>query len=77
LGDPGIIYRSEEERKEWKERCPIKSFRERLLKENIFTRNEVVLFENKAKEMIEEALEFAINISFPEKEEAYEDIFMN
>jgi len=77
LGDPGIIYRSEEERKEWKERCPIKSFRERLLKENIFTRNEVVLFENKAKEMIEEALEFAINSSFPEKEEAYEDIFMN
>ena len=77
LGDPGIIYRSEEERKEWKERCPIKSFRERLLKENIFTRNEVVLFENKAKEMIEEALKFAINSSFPEKEEAYEDIFMN
>jgi len=77
LGDPGIIYRSEEERKEWKERCPIKSFRERLLKENIFTRNEVVLFENKAKEIIEEALEFAINSSFPEKEEAYEDIFMN
>ena len=77
LGDPGTIYRSEKERKTWKNRCPIKSFREKLLKENIFTRDEIVLFENKAKEMIEEALDFALNSPFPGKEEAYEDVFMN
>ena len=77
LGDPGIIYRPEEERKAWMDKCPIKSFRERLLKENIFTQDEMVLFENEVKNMIEEAFDFAVNSPFPEKEEAYEDVFMN
>jgi len=77
LGDPGIIYRPEEERKAWMDKCPIKSFRERLLKENIFTQDEIVLFENEVKNMIEEALDFAVNSPFPGKEEAYEDVFMN
>ena len=77
LGDPGIIYRPEEERKAWMDKCPIKSFRERLLKENIFTQDEIVLFEREVKEIIEEALDFAVNSPFPGKEEAYEDVFMN
>jgi pyruvate dehydrogenase E1 component alpha subunit len=77
LGDPGIIYRAEEERKAWKDRCPIKSFRERLLKENILSQNEITLLESETKEMIEEAIDFAVNGSFPKKEEAYEDVFIN
>jgi pyruvate dehydrogenase E1 component alpha subunit len=77
LGDPGIIYRPEEERKAWMDKCPIKRFRERLLKENIFTQNEIALLESEIKEMIEEAFDFAVNGSFPKKEEAYEDVFVN
>ena len=77
LGDPGIIYRPEEERKAWMKKCPIKRFRERLLKENIFTQNEIALLESEIKEMIEEAFDFAVNGSFPKKEEAYEDVFIN
>jgi len=77
LGDPGIIYRAEEERKAWKDRCPIKSFRERLLKGNILSQNEITLLESETKEMIEEAFDFAVNGSFPKKEEAYEDVFIN
>lgn len=77
LGDPGIIYRPEEERKAWMDKCPIKSFRERLLKDKVFTQDEIVLFEKEVKEIIEEALDFAMNSPFPGKEEAYEDVFMN
>ena len=77
LGDPGIIYRPEEERKAWMDKCPIKSFRERLLEDKVFTQDEIVLFEKKVKEIIEEALDFAMNSPFPGKEEAYEDVFMN
>jgi pyruvate dehydrogenase E1 component alpha subunit len=77
LGDPGIIYRPEEERKAWIDKCPIKSFRERLLKENIFTQDEMALFEKEVKNMIKEAFDFAVNSPFPGKEEAYEDVFMN
>lgn len=77
LGDPGIIYRPEEERKAWMNKCPIKSFRERLLKDKVFTQDEIVLFEKEVKEIIEEALDFAMNSPFPGKEEAYEDAFMN
>jgi len=39
--------------------------------------DEIVLFEKKVKEIIEEALDFAMNSPFPGKEEAYEDVFMN
>jgi len=75
LGDPGIIYRSEEERKEWKERCPIKSFRERLIKEKIVSEEELSFIEKDIKKMIEEALNFAIQSPFPDEKEAYEDLF--
>jgi len=77
LGDPGIIYRPEEERKAWMDKCPIKIFRERLLKDKVFTQDEIILFEKEVKEIIEEALDFAINSPFPGKEEAYEDVFMS
>lgn len=77
LGDPGIIYRPEEERKAWMDKCPIKSFRERLLKDKVFTQDEIVLFEKEVKKIIKEALDYAINSPFPGKEEAYEDVFMS
>jgi len=75
LGDPGRVYRLEKETKEWMERCPIKTFRERLIKEKIFSEEELSI-EGDIKKMIEEAVNFAIHSPFPQKEEIYEDFFI-
>jgi len=75
VGDPGRLYRLEEETEEWKERCPIKTFRERLIKEKISSEKELSLIEKNTKEMIKEAADFAIQSLYPDEKEAYEDLF--
>jgi pyruvate dehydrogenase E1 component alpha subunit len=57
------------------ERCPIKTFRERLIKEKIFSEEELSI-ENDIKRLIKEAVNFAIHSPFPQKEEVYEDLFI-
>jgi len=76
LGDPGRIYRLEEERKEWMKRCPIKTFQERLIKEKIYSEEKLNLIEKNIKEMIREITDFAIKSPYPREEEAYEDLFV-
>ena len=76
VGDPGQIYRLEKETEEWKEHCPIKTFRERLIKEKIFSKEELDLIEKDTKEMIKEAADFAIQSPYPDEKEAYEDLFV-
>lgn len=76
VGDPGQVYRLEKETEEWKEHCPIKTFRERLIKEKISSEEELSLIEKDAKEMIKEAADFAIQSPYPNENEAYEDLFV-
>jgi len=76
VGDPGQVYRLDKETEEWKERCPIKTFRERLITEKIFSEEELSLIEKDAKEMIKEAADFAIQSPYPDKKEVYEDLFI-
>jgi len=75
VGDPGRVYRIEKETKKWMERCPIKTYKERLLKENIVTDKELVIIEEDIKQMVEEAADFAIKSPYPKEEEAFEDLF--
>ncbi len=76
VGDPGRVYRSEKETEEWKERCPIKTFRERLIKEKISSENELSLIEKDTKKMIKKAADFAIQSPYPDEKEAYKDLFV-
>jgi len=76
MGDPGRVYRSEKEIEEWKDHCPIKTFRERLIKEKISSEEELNLIEKDTKEMIKEAADFAIQSPYPNEKEAYEDLFV-
>jgi len=76
VGDPGLVYRLEKETEEWKNRCPIKTFRERLIKEKIFSKEELDLIEKDTKEMIKEAADFAIQSPYPDDNEAYKDLFV-
>jgi pyruvate dehydrogenase E1 component alpha subunit len=75
LGDPGRIYRLEKETKEWMTRCPIKTYKERLLNENVATDKELFLIEENIKQVVEEATNFAIKSSYPKEEEVFEDLF--
>ena len=76
VGDPGRTYRLEKETKEWMKRCPIKTFRERLVKEKISYEEELVSIEKDTKKIIKKAVEFAIQSPYPREEEAYKDLFV-
>jgi len=76
VGDPGRLYRLEKETKEWKERCPIKTFRERLTKEKISSEEELSLIEEDTKKIIKEAVDFAIQSPYPDKNEVYRNLFV-
>ena len=75
LGDPGRVYRLEKETKGWMTRCPIKTYKVRLLNENVVTDKELVIIEENIKQMVEEAANFAIKSPYPKEEEAFEDLF--
>ena len=76
-GDPGkgITYRSKEEMGQWLERCPIKGFRERLLKKKRITEKMVKKIEANVMASIEEAVQFAKESPLPLPEEALQDLF--
>jgi len=76
VGDPGRVYRLEKERNEWMVRCPIKTYKERLLTENVATDKELVIIEEDVKQRIEEAVDFAIKSPYPKEKEAFEDLFI-
>lgn len=76
-GDPGrgITYRSKEEMGQWLERCPIKRFRERLIKEKRITEKMATTMEANVKASIEGAVQFAKESPLPLPEEALQDLF--
>ncbi|MBC7189324.1 pyruvate dehydrogenase (acetyl-transferring) E1 component subunit alpha, partial [Candidatus Aerophobetes bacterium] len=74
IGDPAV-YRSREEVEEWKKRCPIKNLKNKLLKEGVFSQEELTGIEEEVKKSIKEAIEFAEKSPVPELKEALEDIY--
>ena len=64
-----------EEEKEWRLRCPINTFGDKLLDENIITK---ITFENMEKEIAQEidlAVKFADESPFPVAEDLESDIY--
>jgi pyruvate dehydrogenase E1 component alpha subunit len=76
-GDPGkgITYRSKEEMNQWLERCPIKRFKKRLIKEKRITEKMVKTIEANVTASIEAAVQFAKESPMPLPEEALQDLF--
>jgi TPP-dependent pyruvate/acetoin dehydrogenase alpha subunit len=76
-GDPGkgIAYRSKEEMGQWLERCPIKRFWERLIKEKRITEKRAKTMEANVTASIEAAVQFAKESPLPLPEEALQDLF--
>ena len=76
-GDPGlgIRYRTKEEMAEWREKCPIKCFKRKLLEDSILSEAEIEQMEKDMANLIDEAAEYAQACPWPKPEEALSDLF--
>jgi pyruvate dehydrogenase E1 component alpha subunit len=68
-------YRLPEEIKECTKFDPIPRFETKLIREEILTQEEIELIKQKIQSEIEEAIEFAEASSWPQPEEAMEDVY--
>ena len=62
--------RPPEEIEQWKQRCPLKKFKDYLLSEAIATEAELALLEEQGRAEVEDAIAFAEDSPFPPAEEA-------
>lgn len=73
-GDPQP-YRTREEVEEWKQKCPIKRYRTKLLEQGLFTAAELDEIEQNAQAEADAAAEFALNSPEPDPATLLDDVF--
>ena len=73
--DTHLGYRSEEEVKEWMERCPIKALENRLLEEKVLSLQKIQQWRAGLEKEIEEAVTFAKESPFPSVETLEEGVY--
>ncbi len=73
--DNHIGYRTEKEFLEWKEKCPLKKLKEKLLSENIITEENLKHMAYKIKTKIDAAVHFAKSSPFPEEKELHTNVY--
>jgi TPP-dependent pyruvate/acetoin dehydrogenase alpha subunit len=69
------VYRTKQEIEEWKQRCPIKRMRERLIADGTFSAAELDALDAQAVRDVEEAVRFAESSPAPRIEEAARDVY--
>lgn len=69
------VYRTREEIKEWKERDPIKRYREILISRKIITEKDDSDLEKEVMNKIQKASEFARESPFPDPSEVEDDVY--
>ncbi len=73
-GDP-LVYRSREETEEWKKKCPIKRYREKLAAAGVYTAAELDGIEQSAQAQADEAADFALSSPDPDPARVMDDVF--
>jgi pyruvate dehydrogenase E1 component alpha subunit len=73
-GDPSG-YRTREEEKQWRDRCPVKSFERRLLDDGVLGREEIEGMEREIAQKLEEACSYADASPYPGAQSMYEDLY--
>ncbi|MCK5594799.1 pyruvate dehydrogenase (acetyl-transferring) E1 component subunit alpha [bacterium] len=68
-------YRTKEEEKEWRNKCPIKQFSKKLIDNKILTEEEIAQIEKQSEEAVESAEKFAIESPYPDVKELMDDIY--
>ena len=70
-------YRTEEQIDGWRERDPIVIHEDRLISQEIATREECDAIDAETRQEVERAVEFARNSPFPEESDLFEDMWAN
>ena len=73
-GDP-TPYRTREEVEAWKQKCPIKRYREKLIAQGLATDAELTAIEEQARAEAEAAADFALNSPDPDPARVLDDVF--
>ena len=73
-GDPQT-YRTRKEVDSWKERCPIKQYRAKLLRDGTFDASTLDAMEQSSIEKADEAANFALNSPEPDPAHVTDDVF--
>lgn len=68
-------YRTKEEVADWKSRDPIAMVKDRILKNEIATEEELDAIDKKIKETVAEAVKFAEESDYPDAKEAFEAVY--
>jgi pyruvate dehydrogenase E1 component alpha subunit len=75
MGDPER-YRKQEEVHEWRENDPIGIYRKYIIENNIATEEDLNAQDDQAKEVVDEAIEFAETSPEPGPEELFADVYV-
>lgn len=67
--------RPREELDDWMKRCPLKSYEEFLLRRDVISASEIARISERVDKEIEEAVIFAKNSDYPERNELLEDVY--
>ena len=73
-GDPQP-YRTQDEVKEWKLKCPITRFRRYLIENKVMLKQDLESIDKIIEDELQKAVEFARISPFPEPEEALDDVY--
>lgn len=68
-------YRTREEEAEWREKCPIKRFKDRLISEGLLTEEGFKELQKKVDDELNNAVEFAKASPFPDPEDLLSDVY--
>jgi pyruvate dehydrogenase E1 component alpha subunit len=69
------VYRTKEEIEEWKQKCPIKRYRAKLVQEGTATPEELDRIEREVEKAIQEAIEYAKNSPEPRVEDIMDGVY--
>ena len=69
------LYRTKKEEEEWKARCPIETFQNRLLKKKIISEDDIRGIDNKVAQLLAAAVTFAQESPYPVPEDLEVDIY--
>lgn len=69
------VYRTKQEEEEWKQKCPIKRYRQQLINECIATQEQLIQTEQAVEKAIQKALEYAQTSPEPKIEEIMDGVY--
>jgi pyruvate dehydrogenase E1 component alpha subunit len=69
------VYRTKEEINEWKEKDPIKRLKEYLVSGKVMTQKEIDALETETTQIIEDAVTFAENSTYPSLDTIMDDVY--